>query len=65
MLHNLSLGLKNFKLPPHRWQNHIGPDADIRTNRPGGGTLNVEVMGIFSEIFLENPKNTQILILNP
>ena len=37
MLHNLSLGLKNFKLPPHRWQNHIGPDADIRTNRPGGG----------------------------
>ena len=68
MLHNLSLALKNFKLPPHRWQNHIGPDADIRTN------LNVEVIGIFSlEIFLENPKkypdfdfkplkNTQITI---
>ena len=30
-----------------------------------GGTLNVEVIGIgSSEIFLENPKNTQILILN-
>ena len=34
MLHNLSLGLKNLKLLPHRWQNHIGPDVDIRTNRP-------------------------------
>ena len=58
MLHNLSLGLKNFKLPPHRWQNQIGPDANIVTNHPGGGgggTLNVEVIGIFSEIFFGKP----------
>ena len=27
----------NLRRFPHRWQNHIGPDADIRTNRPGGG----------------------------
>ena len=31
----------------------------------GGGTLNVEVIGFSAEICLRNPKNTQILILNP
>ena len=31
----------------------------------GGGILNVEVIGMLVGNFLENPKNTQILILNP
>ena len=32
----------------------------------GGGTLNVKVIGMLVENFyLENPKNTQILILDP
>ena len=30
----------------------------------GGGTLNVEVIGMVVGNVLENPKNTQILILN-
>ena len=32
---------------------------------PGGETFNLEVIGMLVGNFLENPKNTQILILNP
>ena len=32
---------------------------------PGGGTLNIEVIGKLVGNFLGNPKNIQILILNP
>ena len=39
LLHHLPLGLKNFKLLPHKWQNHIRPiktkfNVDMRRNWP-------------------------------
>ena len=44
ILQYLSLGLKNFRLLPHRWQHHIRPierkfNVDIRTNWPLGSVV--------------------------
>ena len=44
LLHYLPLGLKNFKLLPHRWQNHSKPikvkfNVDMRRNWPLGSEV--------------------------